>query len=62
MIIMNLFIGVIMNSMEESQRELEQRIHDSGAGQRTSEAMFRNIEEKLDELKKEINSLRNQLN
>jgi len=61
MIIMNLFIGVIMNSMEESQREMEQRIHDKRAKDNTAEALFRNIEYKIDELKKEISSLKNKM-
>jgi F0F1-type ATP synthase membrane subunit b/b' len=61
MIIMNLFIGVIMNSMEESQREMEQRIHDKRVKDNTAEALFRNIEYKIDELKKEISSLKNKM-
>jgi voltage-gated sodium channel len=61
MIIMNLFIGVIMNSMEESQRELEQRLSDVRSGEKNTETLFRNIETKIDELKKEISSLRNKM-
>jgi voltage-gated sodium channel len=61
MIIMNLFIGVIMNSMDESQRELEQRLSDIRSGENNAEVLFRNIETKIDELKKEISSLRNRL-
>jgi voltage-gated sodium channel len=61
MIVMNLFIGVIMNSMEESQRELEQRIAASKSKDRSTEMMIRSIEFKIDELKKEISGLKNRL-
>lgn len=57
MIIMNLFIGVIMNSMEESQKEVErelQEIRYQGAG---SEELYRHILSKLEELKAEIHQL-----
>lgn len=62
MIIMNLFIGVIMNSMEESQREMEQLLQDKELQKNSTESLFRNIDFKIDELKKEIMGLKNKLN
>ncbi len=61
MIVMNLFIGVIMNSMEESQKELEARIQ-SLNGRENTEALFRNIVHKLDELKKDLDNLKSKVN
>lgn len=61
MIVMNLFIGVIMNSMEESQREMEQRLRATQAGERTTESLIRGIEEKLDDLKSEITGLKSRI-
>lgn len=61
MIIMNLFIGVIMNSMDESRRELEQqprRTLDQGQG---IEETLNSIDKKLDDLKKEIGRLKSKL-
>ena len=61
MIIMNLFIGVIMNSMDESRRELEQqprRKLDQGQG---VEETLNSIDNKLDELKQEIRRLKSKL-
>lgn len=61
MIIMNLFIGVIMNSMDESRRELEQqprRTLDQGQG---VEETLNSIDKKLDDLKKEIGRLKSKL-
>ncbi len=61
MIIMNLFIGVIMNSMEESQRELEQQLNAIQNKDQGAEKLLGSIESKLDELKKEISQLRSNL-
>jgi len=61
MIVMNLFIGVIMNSMEESQRELETRMQRLN-GRENTEELFRNIVHKLDELKKDLDNLKSKVN
>lgn len=61
MIIMNLFIGVIMNSMEESQRELEQQLNDMRQDDQGAVNILSGIEAKLDELKKEITDLKGKL-
>jgi voltage-gated sodium channel len=61
MIIMNLFIGVIMNSMEESQRELEQQLNDIRHDDQGAVNLLTGIEAKLDELKQEISSLKGKL-
>jgi len=58
MIIMNLFIGVIMKSMEESQNELNQEIQEIKLNSETSDEAYSNIISKLDELRIEINNLR----
>lgn len=61
MIIMNLFIGVIMNSMEESQRELEQQLSDMRHDDQGAVNILTGIEAKLDELKREITNLKEKL-
>ena len=61
MIIMNLFIGVIMNSMEESQRELEQQLSDMRHQDQGAVNILSGIEAKLDELKREITNLKGKL-
>jgi voltage-gated sodium channel len=61
MIIMNLFIGVIMNSMEESQREMEQQLSDIQRGDQGAVNILSGIEAKLDELKREITNLKDKL-
>jgi voltage-gated sodium channel len=61
MIIMNLFIGVIMNSMEESQRELEQQLGEMRRGDQGAVNILSGIEAKLDELKREITNLKGKL-
>ncbi len=58
MIIMNLFIGVIMNSMQESQDELTQEIQELKFQDKNSELLYSNILTKLDELRSEIQTLR----
>jgi voltage-gated sodium channel len=61
MIIMNLFIGVIMNSMEESQRELEQQLGEMRREDQGAVSILTGIEAKLDELKREITNLKEKL-
>ena len=58
MIIMNLFIGVIMNSMEESQIELTRELNEIKYKDKNSEELYKHIISRLDELNKEIKSLR----
>jgi len=57
MIIMNLFIGVIMNSMQESQHELSQEIQNIKYKDKNSEELYMHIVAKLDELRNEIQIL-----
>lgn len=61
MIIMNLFIGVIMNSMEESQRDLEKQLTNIRHAGDGAEEILTGIEAKLDELKQEIASLKSKI-
>ena len=58
MIIMNLFIGVIMNSMEESQIELTRELNEIKYQDKNSEELYKHIISRLDELNKEIRSLK----
>lgn len=58
MIIMNLFIGVIMNSMQESQNEMIEEIKEVKSNNQDSEALFSRIVKQLDELQKDIQSLK----
>ncbi len=58
MIIMNLFIGVIMNSMEESQRELALEIRSEKNTDNDQDERFNQIVSRLDALKEEILSLK----
>lgn len=57
MIIMNLFIGVIMNSMQESQNELSQELHEIKFQDNKSEELYMHIMAKIDELRNEIQAL-----
>ena len=57
MIIMNLFIGVIMSSMQESQNELSQEIQELKSQDTNSDELYSNIITKLDELRNEIQTL-----
>ncbi len=57
MIIMNLFIGVIMNSMQESQNELSQELQEIKFKDKNSEDLYKHIISKLDELHNEIQTL-----
>jgi voltage-gated sodium channel len=58
MIIMNLFIGVIMKSMEESQDELNQEIKEIKLNSETSDEIYAQIISKLDDLRTEIYNLK----
>jgi len=57
MIIMNLFIGVIMNSMQESQNELSQELQEIKFQDNKSEELYMHIMAKIDELRNEIQTL-----
>lgn len=57
MIIMNLFIGVIMNSMQDSQNELLQELEDVKLKDKNPEELYVQIMNKLEELRTEIQSL-----
>jgi len=58
MIIMNLFIGVIMNSMEESQKELAQEINAIQYKEKGTDELYKHIIERLDDLTNEIKSIK----
>ncbi len=58
MIIMNLFIGVIMNSMQESQNEMIEEIQEVKTNTQDSEELFTRIVNRLDELQKDIQNLK----
>ncbi len=58
MIIMNLFIGVIMNSMEESQKELAQELNAMKYNDKNSDELYKHIISRLDDLNSEIKSLK----
>ena len=58
MIIMNLFIGVIMNSMEESQKELSQELDEIKYKDRDTDELYKHIITRLDDLNNEIKSLK----
>lgn len=62
MIIMNLFIGVIMNSMDESQRELNNEIQEIKLNSETSEEIYLQIISRLDDLRDEIYRLKKSKN
>ena len=58
MIIMNLFIGVIMNSMEESKKELTQEINEIKYKDNDTDELYKHIIDRLDALNDEIKSLK----
>lgn len=62
MIIMNLFIGVIMNSMQESHAELEKSLLRKQMAESGTQGIVKNLEFKIDELKKDIQKLNEILN
>jgi voltage-gated sodium channel len=57
MIIMNLFIGVIMNSMQESQDELSRELREVKLQDIKSEELYIHLITKIDELRNEIHTL-----
>ncbi len=59
MIIMNLFIGVIMNSMEESQKELAQEITEIQYKGKGLDELYKHIITRLDDLNNIVRSLKN---
>jgi voltage-gated sodium channel len=59
MIIMNLFIGVIMNSMEESQKELTRELNEIKYNDKNTDELYKHIINRLDDLNNEIKSLKN---
>lgn len=58
MIIMNLFIGVIMNSMEESQKELTQELNEIKHKEKNTEELYTHILTRLEDLNNEIKGLK----
>jgi voltage-gated sodium channel len=58
MIILNLFIGVIMNSMEESQKELSRELNAGNFKYKNTDELYKEIINRLDELTGEIKSLK----
>jgi voltage-gated sodium channel len=58
MIIMNLFIGVIMNSMEESKKELSQELNEKKHKDKDTDELYKHIITRLDDLNNEIKSLK----
>ena len=55
---MNLFIGVIMNSMEETQKELTQEINEIQYKENNTDELYKHIISRLDDLNNEIRSLK----
>ena len=53
-IIMNLFIGIIMTSMEESQKELAKELQEIVEKENDDEEQFARLLNRIDELKEEI--------
>lgn len=58
-IIMNLFIGIIMTSMEESQKELAMELQELADTDRTTEDQITRLLDRIDELREEILHLKN---
>jgi voltage-gated sodium channel len=58
MIILNLFIGVIMNSMEESQKELSRELDQIKYEDKNTDELYTHIISRLDDLNNEIKSLK----
>jgi voltage-gated sodium channel len=57
MIIMNLFIGVIMNSMQESHNELEKLLARKKQSEYGTQSVLSDLEKKIDGLKTDIQKL-----
>jgi voltage-gated sodium channel len=58
MIILNLFIGVIMNSMEESQREISDELRNIQYKDKSADELYKHIISRLEDLNNEIKSLK----
>jgi voltage-gated sodium channel len=58
MIIMNLFIGVIMNSMQESHQEQEREQKSKASQPDSITGIMNEVDRKIDDLKKDISRLR----
>ncbi len=58
MIVMNLFIGVIMKSMEESQEEINRELNEIRNSEKNSDDQLNLILARLDDLRNEIQGLR----
>jgi len=61
MIIMNLFIGVIMNSMQESQDEIKKALMKKNQSEPATQQLLIELEEKIDGLKLDIQKLNENL-
>jgi len=61
MIIMNLFIGVVMNSMQESQNEMEKALMKREQPEQSTQKLLQELEEKIDGLKTDIQKLNQSL-
>lgn len=59
MIVMNLFIGVIMKSMEESQQELTRELRNDLYKSKSTDELYKQVIVRLDELTEEIRNTRN---
>lgn len=59
MIIMNLFIGVIMNSMQESHKELEDSLKGNSRKTANVKQLLFDIDKKMDELKSDLSRIKN---
>jgi len=57
MIVMNLFIGVIMNSMQESHQEMEKSIRSRIIHPSSIDMMITQLDRKIDEIKEDISAL-----
>jgi len=58
MIIMNLFIGVIMNSMQESHQELEREKKSKSLQSESIEGIILELDRKIDSLKNDLSKLK----
>ena len=58
MIVMNLFIGVIMNSMQESHQELEREKKSKVSHPGSIQRILKELDRKIDDLKKDLTELK----
>jgi voltage-gated sodium channel len=58
MIIMNLFIGVIMNSMQESHQEMEREKKSKRPQSESFEGIMQDLDRKIDALKQDLSKLK----